>query len=48
LEDEIGEASSMRRREMHEKFRWGSLKESDHLKDLEVKLVIFLKRIIKE
>jgi hypothetical protein len=41
LEDEIGEASSMCRREMHEDFQWGSLKESDHWKDLEVKLMIF-------
>jgi hypothetical protein len=37
----------MHRREVHEEFRWGSLKESDNLKDLEVKLMIFFKRVIK-
>ena len=48
MEDELGGTSSLHRREVHEGFRWGGLKENDHLKDLEAKLIIFLKMIIKK
>jgi hypothetical protein len=44
----MGGTCSMRRREMYEDFRWGSLNESDHLEDLEVKLMIFFEKDYKE